>query len=85
MKSITIHNLDESLEYMIREKAKKQGTSLNKTIQILLKQSLGINSKPSETHREDFLAFFGVWSENDEKEFKKNTHSLNEINEADWK
>jgi hypothetical protein len=85
MKSITIHNLDESLEYMIREKAKKQGTSLNKTIQMLLKQSLGINSKSHENHKEDFLAFFGVWSENDEKEFKKNIHSFNEINEADWK
>lgn len=85
MKSITIHNLDDALESLIKEKAKKQGISLNKTIQILLKQSLGLNSKPSGNHREDFLDIFGSWSEKDEMEFIKKSQDFNTINESDWK
>ena len=42
MKSITIHNLDDKLDSLIREKAKKQGISLNKTIKTLLRKSLGL-------------------------------------------
>ncbi len=85
MKSITIHNLDEKLEYHIRERAKKQGTSLNKTIQMLLKESLGINTGYSENHKNDFLQFSGIWSENDEAEFSENTGSFNIVDESDWK
>jgi hypothetical protein len=85
MKSITIHNLDDSLEVLIRERAKKQGISLNKTIQFLLKQSLGINSKPVNNHRDDFLDLFGIWSKKDEAEFIKKTQDFNKINALDWK
>jgi hypothetical protein len=85
MKSITIHNLDDSLEILIREKAKKQGISLNKTIQMLLKQSLGLNPKSSNNHKEDFLDLFGCWSKKDELEFNKKTQDFNKINELDWK
>jgi hypothetical protein len=85
MKSITIHNLDDSLELLIREKSKKQGISLNKTIQMLLRQSLGLNSKSSNNHREDFLDLFGSWSKKDEIEFIRKTQDFNKINESDWK
>lgn len=85
MKSITIHNLDESLESLIRERAKKQGLSLNKTIQMMLKQASGLNSKTPENHKDNFLDLYGVWSGDDLKEFNANTQSFNEIDEAEWK
>lgn len=85
MKSITIHNLDDALEVSIREKAKKYGTSLNKTIQILLKESLGLNIKSPGNHKDDFLDLSGVWSKRDETEFLKKTSDLNKINDQDWK
>ncbi len=85
MKSITIHNLDDSLEVLIRERAKKQKISLNKTIQLLLRQALGLNSKSENNHRDDFLDLFGSWSKNDENEFIKNTKDFNKINKLDWK
>ncbi len=71
MKSITIHGLDESLYKRIRERAARSGLSLNKTIKKLLEKSLGINRGKRETHREDFLDFFGTWSEEDLAEFNK--------------
>jgi len=51
MKSITIHGLDGPLDTLIREKARKQQLSLNKTIKLLLEESLGLTgrgSKPPE-------------------------------------
>lgn len=44
MKSITIHNIDDELEAIIREKSKKEGKSLNKIIQDLLRKALGIKN-----------------------------------------
>lgn len=35
MKSITIHKLDDSLETLLIERAKSEGQSLNKTINIV--------------------------------------------------
>ncbi|MCB1193302.1 MAG: hypothetical protein H7A23_14615 [Leptospiraceae bacterium] len=85
MKSITIHNLDDSLYLLIREKSKKQGISLNKTIQILLKQALGLDSKPSYNNGDYFLDLFGVWSPKDAEDFQKGIQEFSEINELDWK
>ena len=44
MKSITIHGLDGKLYERIKEKAKRQGLSLNRTIKNLLEKSLGIKN-----------------------------------------
>lgn len=84
VKSITIHNLDDSLDTLIRKKAKKNGLSLNKTIQLLLKESLGLKTKEISDHKNDFIDLCGVWNEKDKKEFQENTADLNEINEMDW-
>jgi predicted HicB family RNase H-like nuclease len=83
MKSITIHNLDDELDALIREKSKKEGKSLNKTIQSLLKQSLGLQKEKND-YRNEYIEFFGIWTEEDEKEFMKNTAELNQVNSGDW-
>ena len=41
MSSITLHNLEESLYALLKQKARKEGKSLNRTIQELLAESLG--------------------------------------------
>ncbi len=83
MKSITIHNLEDSLALLIQEKAKKQGMSLNKTIKMLLRKSLGLNNK-REDNKEQFLDLFGVWTKNDEKQFIKKVEVFNKVDEKDW-
>ncbi|TAL36668.1 MAG: hypothetical protein EPN93_07530 [Spirochaetes bacterium] len=79
MKSITIHNLEDSLESIIREKSRTQGTSLNRTIQSLLKQALGLSEKNPNNHRNDFLDLFGVWSRNDLDDFTRRTAEFDKI------
>ena len=84
MKSITIHNLDDTLEERIKERARKHGPSLNKTIQMLLKESLGLNKKPQRDHKSDFLDLFGTWTEKDAAEFNRHTSSFSRIDKQDW-
>ena len=84
MKSITIHNLDDSLASLIQEKAKKEGLSLNKTIKNLLKKSLGIDADADNDHKSEFIDLFGVWSKQDENEFNRRINDLSKIDLQDW-
>ena len=85
MKSITIHGLDDVLDKQLREKAKKQGLSLNKTIKELLAKSLELNRKKKKDNREEFMELFGVWSENDLKEFNSAVSEFNQVDPGDWR
>jgi tRNA(fMet)-specific endonuclease VapC len=62
MKSITIHGLDDPLDSLIRQRAKKKKMSLNKTIKELLRESLGLESIDQHNHKKDFQDLFGVWT-----------------------
>ncbi|RQD77267.1 hypothetical protein [Desulfonatronospira sp. MSAO_Bac3] len=84
MKSITIHNLEDPLDTLIRQKAKSDGTSLNKTVKNLLAQALQVPSQGEQERRKDFLELFGVWSENDENEFRLRTRELDKVHQEDW-
>ncbi len=83
MKSITIHNLDDELDARIREKAAREGLSLNKTLKKLLCEALGIKEK-GQDHLHDFLEFSGVWTEKELSEFEKRTSGLGKVDENDW-
>jgi plasmid stability protein len=84
MKSITIHGLDDTLDKRIRETAKRQGISLNKTIKKLLEKALGINREKQKDHRVDYMDLFGTWSEEDLKEFNNATSDSRKIDPGDW-
>lgn len=83
MNSITIHNLEDDLELSIREKAKQQHESMNKTIKKLLRQSLGLE-KNMNNHKEDFLDIFEKWTKKDLEEFENAISDLNKVNPKDW-
>ncbi len=82
MSSITLHNLDQDLELIIREKAKENGDSLNVTIQKILKNSLGIIK--SGNNDKEFDDLFGIWNKKDFEEFENNIKDFEEINKSDW-
>ncbi len=85
MKSITIHSMDDELDKEIREKAKNQGTSLNKTIKRLLEKALGLKSTKEPSHKDEFMDLFGVWSEEDYLEFTESIKDFNIADPEDWK
>jgi plasmid stability protein len=84
MKSITIHNLDDPLNALIREKAKTEGLSLNNTIKKLLAEALGLEPKKGTGREKDFRDLFGVWSNKERQEFNKRISDLERIDQEDW-
>ncbi len=84
MKSITIHDIDDSLEALIEEKAKEHGLSLNKTVKMLLRQALGLEPNGNGDRKADFAEFCGVWSKADAAEFERNTKDFREVDPRDW-
>ncbi len=84
MRSITVHNIDENTSTLIEQKSREWGLSLNKTIQRLIKESLGVTSK-AQSKNEEFAEFFGVWGDQDFKDFENNTMDLRQIDPEDWK
>ncbi|MEA2109024.1 MAG: hypothetical protein U9P07_06350 [Pseudomonadota bacterium] len=85
MKSITIHGLDDPLDVLIREKARQQGMSLNKTIKKLLADSLGLAAGNFRDHRQDFSDLCGVWTAEDIEEFNRNIEDFRTIDRQDWR
>ncbi len=83
MKSITIHGLDTDLESLIRDLAKKEGLSLNKTIKKLLRKALGV-SEQGKDHREDFVEFLGQWSKEDRIQFEKQIEDVKKVDVGEW-
>ena len=81
MKSLTIHNLDDKLYYLISADAKKNRRSMNQEIIDKLHQYYDQNA-PSNSN--SFSKFLGVWNNFDKTEFNKNTSELQEADESDW-
>ncbi|MYC73513.1 MAG: hypothetical protein F4X17_22665 [Gemmatimonadetes bacterium] len=78
MESLTIH-MDDALAQLIRKKAAAEGKSLNKTINGVLKEALGL--QPTN-HRADFLDQCGVWSTEEQAEFDALTRR--QVDPEDW-
>lgn len=84
MKSITIHGIDEKTEKLIKKRAKSEGTSVNKLVKGLLAEALGID-KNKQDNREEFLDLFGVWTEDEGKQFFEAIKDLETVHPEDWK
>jgi len=83
MKQLTLRDIPEDVEKEIRKIARKSGTSINKTVQRLLREALGIEH-PIEQKR-DLSDFARIWNEEEATEFKKATAGFEEIDEELWK
>jgi hypothetical protein len=84
MRSISIHGLEDRLYQRIKRKADLEGTSMNKTIKRLLRESLGLSGRISRNHREDFMDIFGFWNHIDEQEFNRSAGDFESIDRGDW-
>jgi len=84
MKSITVHGIDKETEKLISQRAKSAGTSVNKIVKELLAKALG-TGKDKPDHREEFLDLFGVWTEDDERQFLEGIKDLESVEPGDWR
>ena len=70
MKSITIHGIDSDLDKKLSEKSKEYGLSQNRTVKLILQNSLLASQKTSK--REAFSDLFGKWTSKEKDDFEKN-------------
>lgn len=84
MSTMTIHALDNSIEKRIRDKARRNGRSLNQTLKELLAASVGATAQPAADNRADFAEFCGIWTKKDAQDFRNAASDLNKVDREDW-
>ena len=84
MSSISIHNLDLSIERKVRQLAEKKHQSINKTVKEILEEKF---EKPAYIigNRNRFEKFCGLWSEQEYEAFRMATEDFDKIDPEDWK
>jgi hypothetical protein len=79
-----MHGVDSSIDRRIREIASREGTSINRTAQALLRRALGLEGQGTD-RRKEFESFAGQWSKADLAEFESATAAFSEIDAEDWR
>jgi len=85
MTTMTIRGLDDLTINALREKAKKEGSSVNAALVKLLQEELGIKKKKRTVVYNDLDHLAGTWSDKDYKEFLQATADFAKIDENVWK
>jgi hypothetical protein len=87
MNQLTLRQIPEPLAFLLREKAKSSGQSLNKTVISLLKAALNIAQPDGNIQKKRDLdsVFTRAWTDEEAEEFKNNTAFFDEIDEELWK
>ncbi|MGB4269122.1 MAG: hypothetical protein WBK20_08075 [Spirochaetota bacterium] len=83
MIQIIIRKLPQKTYHQLQMLAKKNKTSINKTIITLINKSLGIDDTTDKAR--DLIDVAGTWSEQDFKEFMSNTKDFAAIDDEVWK
>ena len=83
--TITVRNLPPAVAQRIRDKAAKDGLSLNRAVIALLEESLGLSAKERRArlhHDLDDLA--GIWTKEEAVEFDSALREQRKIDEELW-
>jgi len=65
MGAITIRGIDEETSRVLKEKAKREGTSVNAVLLKLIKEALGLEKRRRTITYDDLDHLAGGWSEED--------------------
>ena len=85
MTTMTIRGLDDLTIKALKEKAKKEGSSVNAALVKLLQEELGIKKKKRTVVYNDLDHLAGTWSDKNYKEFLQATADFAKIDENVWK
>ena len=84
MSSISIHNLDLSIEQKVKQLAKEKQQSINKTVKEILEARFETPTYKMG-NRKRFEKFCGIWSDQEYENFCEATEDFNIVVEDDWK
>ena len=77
----TIRDIPEDLEHALRERARRSGEGLNRTM-VRLREAVGLN--PPRRKR-DLSALAGTWSQEDADEFDHHVRCSDQIDAELWR
>jgi hypothetical protein len=85
MGAITIRGIDNDISNALREKAKKEGASINSVVLRLVRESLGLKKKKRTVIYTDLDQLAGTWDKKDYAEFQQKVADFEKIDKKIWK
>jgi hypothetical protein len=85
MATMTLRGIDERTAGALKERAKKEDTSVNTVMLKILKESLGLEKKKRRVLYDDLDHLAGTWSSRDAAEFEQATALFEAVDEDMWK
>ncbi|MBS3820163.1 MAG: hypothetical protein GVY16_01470 [Planctomycetes bacterium] len=85
MGTLSIHNLDENLEQLIRQRADRTGRSINHVLKEMLSEAVRSEKRTVAERRRDFEQFANSWTEEEGRQFNNLIEDMFErIDEEEW-
>lgn len=85
MATMTLRGIDETTAAALKEKARREESSINTVTLRILREALGLEKKKRRVVHTDLDHLAGTWSAEDAAEFERNTAAFETVDEAMWK
>ena len=85
MGAMTLRGVDDRMAKALKEKAKKDGNSVNATLIKILRESLGMEKKKRNIVYDDLDHLAGTWTNKDYREFSKKIADFGMVDKKMWK
>ena len=82
MSQLTLRDVPQALDNRLRELARAQNRSLNRTVIGVLMESLHLGD--GKVRKRDLSDLAGTWSDEEAQEFEANTRALAQIDDEMW-
>jgi hypothetical protein len=84
MTTMTLRGIDETISGALKEKARREDTSVNSVMLRILKEGLGLEKKKRNVVYDDLDHLAGTWSAEDAAEFEKATAVFEKVDDEMW-
>jgi len=81
MKSMTVRGIDEDISRILKDKAKREGTSVNSLLLRIVKEGLGMAERKRNVIHSDLDHLTGGWSEEEYLEFQRKISDFEVVDE----
>jgi plasmid stability protein len=85
MATMTLRGIDEKTAEALKERAQKEGSSVNAVTLRLIRESLGLDKRKRNVIYNDLDHLAGTWSQEEVAEFERNTAVFEKVDEEIWK
>ena len=85
MTTMTLRGIDDAVSAALKEKARREDSSVNAVMLRILRESLGIEKKKRTVVYDDLDHLAGTWSAQDAAEFEGATAVFEKVDEDMWK